>query len=248
MTSLVLALAFVARAADPGAQARELAALRAEVETLSSTLTMEQEDLSTRLRALGVQQADLEAQVRREELRLRQAEEAAEARRAEVLLESAAGDTLRPALSEAFAIIGKAIEAGVPFRQAERRKALEDLKSQVDQGLLTPEAGASRLWAMVEDERRLARENALDRQVIELDGQEMLVEVARIGAVAILFQTSDGRVGWAEGGPGAWRWVIAENEAQRRQVEQLFEDLSRQVRTGWFDLPGPALTHLQARP
>lgn len=246
MTSLVLALALSAWAGDPSAQARELADLRAEVESLSSTLTMEQEDLTTRLRALGVQQADLGALVRREELRLRQAEEAAEARRLVVLQESAAGDTLRPALAEAFRAVGAAIDDGVPYRLDERRRALRDLQEQVDQGLLGPEAAASRLWAMVEDERRLARENAIDRQVILLDGQEMLVEVARIGAVAVLFQTGDGRVGWAERGPEGWGWTVAGTETQRRQVQQVFTDLSRQVRTGWFDLPGASLSHLQA--
>lgn len=234
-------------AGDVTEQARQLATLRAEVEALSAQLTLEQEDLSSRLRAVDAQRTDLEVQVRREELRLQQLDQAAQEQRQAVLAASAAGDVLRPALAESFAAIAQSIEQGLPYRRDERLQALTDLRAQLDQGLLPPQQAAARLWALVEDERRLAREHAIDRQVVVLDGQEVLVRVARLGMVALLFSAEDGRVGWAErGSDGAWGYAVAADRAQQTRVGAVFDSLEKQVRVGWFEVPGPALAHLAA--
>lgn len=236
-----------ALAGDLTEQARQLASLRAEVEALSAQLTLEQEDLSARLRATDAQRTDLEVQVRREELRLQQLDQAAQEQRQAVLAASAAGEVLRPALAESFSAIGRSIEQGLPYRKQERLQALADLQGQLDQGLLPPQQAAARLWALVEDERRLAREHALDRQVVTLDGQEVLVRVARLGMVALLWAADDGRVGWAERGPdGAWRYAVAADRGQQARVVAVFDSLEKQVRVGWFEVPGPALAHLAA--
>lgn len=237
---LLLALASRADAGDLSQQARQLAELRAEVEGLSTELGLEREELSARLRAMDAQRADLEVQVRREELRLQQLDEAADKQRQSLDADARTGEVLRPALAESFSAIGRTIDTGLPYRQAERRQALDDLQAQVDDRLLSPQAAAARLWAFVEDERRLARENALDRQVITLDGQERMVEVARLGMVAIFFRTEDGRVGWAEARDGAWTWTAAASAEDQARVLDLFDSLQKQIRVGWFDLPGAA--------
>lgn len=244
----LMLLATPAGAADPSTAARTLSALRAEVEALSARLAEEQEERSTRQRALAVQQAELEAQIRREELRLAQAEAALDRKREELAGSAAASEQLRPAVAQSFAAVDRALDSSLPYRLDERRRALQELRAQFDDGLLAPESAAARLWAFVEDERRLARENSLDRQVIVLDGQELLVQVARLGQVALLFQAEDGRCGWAARGAGGWTWTATTDAADRARITAIFEDLGKQIRVGWFEVPGPAIAHLERSP
>ena len=96
---------------------------------------------------------------------------------------------------------------------------------------------AARVWAFAEDERRLSRENVLDRQVISLDGEEVLVDVARLGMVAMYWRAPDGRVGQSRRSESGWTQQRLES-AQAEQVEVLFDSLANGIRSGVFELPG----------
>jgi len=235
-----VALAAGATAEAP-TQAERLAALRGEVELLSQAVATEKATTAERVRSLETQRADLELELRREETRKRQLEEQAERARTEVAEASEASSVLLPVVLDGIEQLQSRIDAGLPYRIAERQQALAQVKAQVEAGTIRPEVASSRLWQSTEDELRLARENTIDRQLIELDGHEVLVEVARVGMVALYFRTEDGRTGWAEQTDGGWTWREASSPLHKERVASLFDALDKQIRAGSFQLPGASL-------
>lgn len=233
---LLLALAGPALAQDD-ARARRLADLRAEVAELSETIELERDDLRARLRAIDAQKADVQVQLRRAELRLTELRKAADERKDALAGEESAGEALTPAIKEGLAELRKVVRSGLPFRVQERLDALDALEAQVDEGVLRPRKAAHRVWQFYEDELRLTRENALDRQLISLEGDELFVEVARIGMLAIYFRTEEGVVGHAVRSGDDWTWTPYTDAGSIEHVEGLFDALEKQIRAGWFELP-----------
>ena len=218
-------------------RAGRLAQLRADVAELSEQIDLARDDQRARLRALDAQKTDAQLQARRSELRLSELHRFTEERRAALLSEDNTGDALTPVIEAALDDLRVSVRGGLPFRTAERLAALDDLAAKLDQGVLRPQQGAHRTWQAYEDELRLTRENALDRQVISLNDHEVLVEVARVGMLAIYFRTESGVVGHAVQIDGAWSWQTYADSTQIQQVERFFDALEKQIRAGWFELP-----------
>jgi len=234
----LLAAAPPALADDIDAQAARLAALRADVETLSSDLELEKEDLRGRLRAIEAQNVDLEVQIRREELRLERL--LAEEQKQQALLDDAqGGDDLTPVVREGLDAFRASVRAGLPFKVEDRLASLDALDAKLTDRSLSAEQASARLWAFAEDERRLSRENALGRQVISLGGEELLVDTARLGMVALYYRTPEGAFGQAVPVGDGWTWQPLTGAAEAEQVSALFDALAKGVRVGFFTLPTP---------
>lgn len=234
---LTLAFSADALAADDyQAQAEQLASLRAEVETLSSELSADKDEARARQRAIEAQKVELEVQLRRQELRLERlvAEEAAQ--RAAIQGGGEASPAVRAVVLQGIATFEGEVRAGLPFQSEARLRALDELRGKLSTDTLSPEQAAARLWAFAEDERRLSRENALARQVIEWRGEEVLVDVARIGMAALYWQAPDGAVGVARREGAGWQWLeLTGDDAEA--VGDLFTALEKGIHTGWFNLP-----------
>ena len=231
---------FPLRAAeDPAALAAELARLRQQVETLTTAIDAEKEGLKTELRALETQKTDLALQIQKEELRVRQLEHSLAERRRILQTGAEAGDALAPTVRDAIGRIREAVEAGLPFKRGERLADLETLRQQLDDGLVAPIDTVARLWERVEDELRLARETGLYQQVVDLGGEKVLADVAKVGMVMLFFRTKDGRYGHAvRDAKGQWSYRVLPDEADRKQVAAFFDALKKQIRVGFFELPG----------
>jgi hypothetical protein len=236
-TSSVATLAFAQP--DVDAFAERLATLRAEVEELSSQVERKKETRRSRLRSLNNQKADLEFQLQREERRIAQLRARADRQREALADQNVSADELAPAVEDSMTMVRERIRRGLPFKRAERLQAVDDLERRLRQGTLSPQKASVRLWSLVEDELRLTRENGLYRQVIRLGGEEMLVEVARLGMVAMYFRADDGRVGHVRRTGDEWQWIELADQDQHRRVDTLFETMRKQIRTGFFELPGP---------
>lgn len=234
-------------AADPSAQAERLAALRAEVEALHDQVQDEKDAHRSRLRALEAQKVDLEVQLRRQELRLERLLDDEVALQARVREGSVGSEGVSEAVRAGVVSLRAVVQGSLPFKRAERLAALADLEAQLDAAALPPEQVAARLWAFAEDERRLGRENALDRQVAEIDGVEHLVDVVRLGMVAMYWRGPDGAVGQVVPDGVGWRWARREDPATQAQINALFDALGRGIRVGWFTLPSPVATAGGAR-
>jgi len=116
---------------------------------------------------------------------------------------------------------------------------MREIESRLNSGAITPQRAVNQLWAFVEDEVRIAKENAIYSQTINLDGADVLVDVAKLGSVMLFFRTREERYGRAVAGADGWRWEVLEGSDQRQQIKQLFDSLRKQIRQGEFELPNP---------
>jgi F0F1-type ATP synthase membrane subunit b/b' len=237
---LVISLTTAATGAAGGSitnLATRVASLRGEVDSLAAELETRKEEQRAQLRSLAEQRADLELQLRREELRGEQLQAARERQREEIGDKLDLDEDLRPILARALDDLEQTIRVGLPFRTGDRLADLEKLRNQVQSGLVRPQDATYRLWQMFEDELRLRRESGLYRQTILLDGRESLVDVARIGMVALYFCTSDERFGRAVRAENGWTFELLTDSESRRQLRELFDAFKKQIRVGAFELP-----------
>ena len=234
---LLLLMSGPVLAINPDSFAARLAEARKDVESLTDSLSQLKDDLRAKERALDNQAAELAAQTRQEELRLEQLNQTL-TRQAEARAAAVAGSAaVVPAVAKSIATLRAGVAAGLPFRQAERLGELDTLQAALESGASTPREVASRLWSFVEDERRLASQSALDRQIITLNGQEVLADVARLGMVSLYYRTDQGELGRAVREGEGWRYEPVTDEAARLQLVDLFDALSKQVRVGFFTIP-----------
>lgn len=235
-TGLLALLATTALAQDVG-RAERLAQLRSEVEALQHEVTMEKGDMRARLRALEDARTQLELQIKQEELALQQLSIEIDKERKLAAEEGEATEVMVPAVQSGIDTIRPVIEKGLPYRVEERLQAVREIETGLNGGTLPPHRAANRLWSLYEDELRLTRENAMDRQTILLEGQEVLVDVARMGMVAMYFRAPDGRTGWAERAGSDWAFTVTGDREDQEQITELFEALGKQIRVGWFEVP-----------
>lgn len=218
-------------------RARELAALRGELERIGAELVAERETQRGRARSVAAHTQDLQLQVALQRSRLgalrRTQQEQAE-REAEQRARQAA---LQPEVDRVLSALLGWVSGGLPFRPAERAAELEQVRARLLAGRLDPVAAATRAWHFLEDELTLAASCGLSRQVIEVEGREQLVEVARLGQALLYYRTPDGSFGHARRAGSAYRIEPLDDPADRRALTELFETFERGVLVGPFDVP-----------
>lgn len=227
--------------ADLDVLAGELVRLRGEVESLNAELNQLSEQHRAEMNALAAQKGDLEATRRREDLRIQQLESELADNRERAEQAGVSSEALVPVALEAVESLRSHIQASLPFKQDERLQALEELESQLGAGAVAPPRAINRLWGFYEDELRLTRENGLYSQVIPLSGQRVLADVAKLGTVAMYFETAEGDIGHAVSGNDGWRFETIDGGASRKQIKTLFDSLKKQIRTGYFTLPNASI-------
>ena len=225
------------QAEDAEALAKALSKLRIETEALSQDVEGRRDEMKNRLRAVAAQKAELEMELAREEMRLKQLRMEKAERVAKTADDTNRDALLEPVVMRSIDILKTAAEGGLPFKVEERVDELEKLRRKKTEGLLTSADAVARLWDRVEDELRLAGENGIYRQTVTVDGEEMLVDVARIGMVMLFYKTKDGRVGKAVKENGAWNFEPLTSPEDKQRVELLFDSFKKQIRTGFFELP-----------
>lgn len=244
VASLTLALAPVAAQDSQDsldALAEELVGLRGQVESLNTELNRMQEQHRAEMNSLAAQKGDLEATRRREELRIRQLEQDLEENRERARQAGVEGEALVPVANEIVARLESEIRRAFPFKVEDRLDALAEISTQIESGAIDPPRAINRLWRFYEDELRLTRDNGLYSQIIPLGGDRVLADIAKIGALAIYFQTRDGRSGYATRSGEEWNFTVIESGAERQQIAALFDSLKKQIRTGLFELPNGSI-------
>jgi hypothetical protein len=219
------------------ALAEELVALRSEVQDLSETLSDERADHRNRMQRLSRQEAELAGEAERARSRLRELESDLADYREALERAGANNEELTPEVLSAAEALEERIEAGLPFKRADRRQAVAEIADDLRAGAIPPQNAVKKLWALVETELRMTRENSIHSQTISLNGEENLVDVARVGMVALYFRTRDGRFGAALPDGDGWTFSTYTDSTRKDQVKKLFSDLEKQIRTGHFTLP-----------
>lgn len=233
----ILLVASAAVADEASDLASKLSELRGDVESLSGELDLKKEDHKARMRSLASQKAELQMEIQREELRLKQLKVTKNKQKARVSENEDRKVALRPAIEEAIGILREAVEQGLPFKREERLAEIDALAKHLEEGTLSVPVVLSRLWSKVEDELRLARENGLYKQVVQVGGEEMLTDVARVGMVMLFFRTRDGEFGRAVRTDGGWEYKVFTREEDHEMVAALFDAFKKHIRVGYFELP-----------
>lgn len=229
--------ATIASAQEAENLAEELVKLRTEVEQLNSELDLAREEARTTLAGLTAQKTELQGQLDRQQLATQEQAQKLEEARGKVAEAGIEGAELKPVLIDAVDAIDRHIRATLPFKRDERLAALNDLRTRIANDTVPPHRAANQVWAFVEDELRLTRENGTFSQTIELDGERVLADVAKVGNILLYFRTSDGRVGRLAQTGGDWRYVQVTDSGDVARINALFDAYRKQIRQGWFELP-----------
>ncbi|MEM6296258.1 MAG: DUF3450 family protein [Myxococcota bacterium] len=208
---LLVATPVVADAA--GVTAADLAALRAEVDTLAADVETERTAARDEIAALRAERAELERQVRAARARTKTLERL----RSEATARADAADEdarrwaapTKAAIAEARAYV----ERGLPFASAQRLAVLDRLDK--DLAAATPDYGliVERLLRFVEEEEAMTGEVAYAKQRIELSGTPQIAEVLRLGLALMYVRTEDGTVAWAVRADGGWALRVVDDPA-----------------------------------
>ena len=214
--------------------------LRSDVESLYSSLQDGKQDHRANMRSYAAQKADLEAQINRQKIALQQIELDITKARADIDRVRSRNLSLEPVILEGIALIKEQTLQGLPFKRSSRLADLEKLTAQVQSDALTEEKALGQVWAGFEDLLRMSRENGLFKQEIVLDGEPTLVDIAKIGSIMLFYRTSAGQVGYARRTDSATGYEFTQTESmlEQEQIIALFDSMEKQIRNGFFELPG----------
>lgn len=218
--------------------ASSLAGLRGEVEQLSSSLAEQKGDLRDELRTYGRQKSELSLSLDREKIRLQKIRLQISQRQSEVDAQQEKSKALLPVFQEVAKATKRYIEGSLPFRTRERLAEVATVEEQLAAGLLTPPKAVARIWTVLEDEFRLARESGLYRQTITVEGRDQLADVLRVGMVTLYYRTSDDELGFTAKKGDMWTFQPVTDPEDKKRVENLFDSFKKQIRVGYFELPG----------
>jgi hypothetical protein len=216
---------------------KRLIQMRGQVDELQSELNLKREEHKNRMTYLTAQLTEMEAGRDREALRVRQLEQELEQMREEIAAAGDTSDTLAPVVMRYHAELYQQVRNGFPFKVSERLAELDEIEAQLNSGVITAQRAFNRLWAFVEDELRITRENAIYSQSIVLQGDNMLVDVAKLGNAMMYFRTRDLQYGRAVDTGNGWRFELFDSATDQELVARLFDSLRKQIRQGYFQLP-----------
>lgn len=220
--------------------AKALAKIRGEVEELQTQLDAEKEKHNTNIAALSSQLADLSVEERRQNVTIEKLEHSIEKLTEDSKKAEQSGELLKPVLFDILADFKQQIITGFPFKTDDRIKAIEELEHNLKNQLVDPNKAVNQAWALIEDEMRLSRENGIYQQTITLDGEKILVDIAKLGAVFLFFQTRDHRTGMAHRTENnEWIFKTTDSTKDIERIANLFDALKKQIRQGYFELPNP---------
>jgi len=211
--------------------------MRGQVDQLQSDLNLKREEHKNRMAYLTAQLTETEASRDREALRVRQLEEDLEQMKSDVAAAGATSETLTPIILQYLAELREQVRTGFPFKVGERMAELDEIESRLNTDVITAPRAFNRLWAFVEDELRITRENAIYTQSINLNGDNVLVDIAKLGNAMMYFRTRDLSYGRAVETPQGWRFELLDSAGDQELVARLFDSLRKQIRQGYFRLP-----------
>ena len=211
--------------------------LRGEVETLNSQISDEKDAYKSQMRSLTAQRSELEGIISRKELKLKEIQKELSDVQVKITKASKNSLGLKPIVFDAIDKLETMIKTSIPFKTADRIAAVEKIKTQLQSSLITPQKALSYVYNSYADEIRMTKENAIFQQTIQLDGEDKLVEVARVGTAMMFFKTPDDKVGYVTRSNNGWVYKEELNKEKQTEIVNIFDAFKKQIRTGYFTLP-----------
>ena len=148
---------------------------------------------------------------------------------------------LTPAVLAAAAQLRAYVVASLPYRKDARLEAVDTLVQEVDTGTVTAAVAAPRLYALIQDERRLTEDSERVRETVTIGGETLLVDAVRLGMTTLFFRADDGRTGRLVRATGStsepYVVELLQTKEHQAQVAALLDAFGKQIRTGWFEIP-----------
>ncbi|UCE87622.1 MAG: DUF3450 domain-containing protein, partial [Deltaproteobacteria bacterium] len=130
------------------------------------------------------------------------------------------------------------VKLDVPFLPGERRERVENLKTLMDRADVTNAEKYRRVLEAYQIENDFGRTIEAYRGSLEVDGESRTVDFLRVGRVALLYQTLDGReVGAWSQAQRAWQSL---DGSYRPAIRQGLRIARRQAAPDLLRLPIPA--------
>jgi len=235
--ALSVVLSLTTLSANSENMATSLMQLRADVEELDSAITDEKDAYKASMKSLNRQKDDLESVIAREELKIKQIQQELLKVRKEIKEAGKNSQGLKPLLNKALDSLAANIKTAIPFKTVERLADVQKIKDQLEAGLVTPQKALALTWNAYGDAIRMTKENGIFKQTITLNGQDRLVEIARVGTMMMFFKTSDDTVGYVSRDAKGWFYKEAISKTEKEQIIGLFDAFKKQIRSGYFTLP-----------
>jgi len=235
--SLLLAGSLLSASSSDENMAKSLMKLRGEVQTLSTQINDEKDAYQADMKSLTQQRSELQGMISREELKIKQISKELAAVHAKVAEAGKNTVGLTPLVLEAIANLEEMIKNSTPFKTEDRLASVAHIKEQLTSSLITPQKALSFVYNAYGDEIRMTKENAIFKQSIKLDGENKLVEVARVGTAMMFFKTPDEKVGFVVRKGSGWNYQEELNTEKQKEILALFDAFKKQIRSGYFTLP-----------
>jgi hypothetical protein len=201
----------------------QVSAARADVDTLAERLESQRLTVREELSGLRAERAELQRQVRLEQIRRDTLARLFAERTTRMDDEEGRLMALLSPIQRSITAAKTYVSATLPFKREERLRRL--IKIEKDLAVTHPDLGRTltRIWRFVEEEEAMAREIGLAQQVIELEGKRLLVDVARIGMGVMYFRLPSGELGWVRRITQGWRFELVEGEVSRSTIAGVFD-------------------------
>ncbi len=240
--TLSLLLGATTLMANSDNMAESLMKLRAQVEQLDAKISDEKDAYKAQMRSLSMQKSELEGTISRQELKIKQLQKELADVQSKIKKAGKNSQGIKPIVLEAADQLIAMMKRSIPFKTHDRIAAVEEIKTQLNSSLITPQKALSMLYNSYADEMRMTKENGIFKQTITLDGEEKLVEVARVGTVMMFFKTPDDVVGYVTKAGNGWDYKQELNKEKQDEILTLFDAFKKQIRTGYFTLPNALIT------
>lgn len=210
----------------------QVSTARVEVDTLAERLETQRLAARDELSGLRAERAELQRQVRLEQIRKNTLAQLFAERTKRIDDQEGRMLILLKPIKASVLAAQAYVKATLPFKRDERLLLLT--KIEADLSVTHPHVGRAltKLWRFIEEEEAMAREVDLAQQVIELQGNRLLADVARIGMALMYFRLPNGEFGWVRKTEKGWRYERIQAEQPRAAVAGIFEDLEKNQMLG----------------
>ncbi|MEA2110782.1 MAG: DUF3450 family protein [Campylobacterota bacterium] len=217
--------------------AQSLMKLRADVQRLDTQIQDEKDAYKASMKSLVMEKNELETTLAREDLRMKQIKQELDKVKKQIEAASANSEGIKPLVQEALTTLKAQINSDLPFKTKDRIADLENIESQLEADLITPQKALALTWNSYSDAIRMTKENGTFKQTITLDSAERLAEIARVGMVMMYFKTPDERVGYVQKDASGYFYQESVAKEEQVQILALFDAFKKQIRSGYFTMP-----------
>jgi hypothetical protein len=228
---LVLAIPYAFSAED---LSEKIIQLRNEVSDLSDDFKTEKELLKSKIQTLALEKMDLDSKLRRQNIVFKSLQDKIKEAK---LLKNVKRPEFDQTITTYIEFEEHRLVNTLPYKIQERRQHIDKIKNEFLEEKSSADKTMQMLWSHIEDEIQLAKDISLDRDIIVLDGQPTLVEIAKVGMLMLFYKTANNQYGYMEYAQGKWKPSLLASSSSSLLIENFFESLKKQIRTGYFEFP-----------